>query len=162
MQIHLREASRSDAVTLARLNYTVQKLHVEAVPGRYKRTTPDDVWVISTFERLLSDENGCIYLAEVADEAVGYVYCKVQQVEENAFVHAYTSLHIDQMSVREDFQGHGVGHVLMEQVFALARRLNIGTVTLGVNAFNEQAQVFYRKHGFEVTTMRMAVTLPQE
>lgn len=157
--MNIRNASPDDDKTLARLNYTVQKLHVERMPQRYKATTPDDALVIATFQRFLCDEKSRILIAEVDGEAVGYIHVKITQTEENAFVLAHTTLHIDQMSVVESHQGQGIGHALMEQAFVLARQLDIELVTLGVVAFNTNAQKFYERHGFEFQSMRMIKNL---
>jgi ribosomal protein S18 acetylase RimI-like enzyme len=159
MHIYLRQASIEDAALLTRLNHTVQKLHAEHMPERYKLTTPDDPQVVMAFEHFLCDENAYAFIADVDGIPAGYVCCKITLSEENAYIYTTTSLHIDQMSVNEVYQRQGIGHALIERVFVLARQLGIPDVTLGVTAFNQNAQHFYQQHGFEPITMRMRATV---
>jgi ribosomal protein S18 acetylase RimI-like enzyme len=51
--------------------------------------------------------------------------------------------------VRPDYQGLGVGTMLMEAAKTLAMRLHLGRVWLSVFDGNSPAHALYRKAGFE-------------
>lgn len=55
-------------------------------------------------------------------------------------------LHIDLLP---EAQGHGMGRLLMERLFAALRERGAVGVHLGVSALNERAQAFYRRMGFD-------------
>ena len=53
-------------------------------------------------------------------------------------------------SVADAFQGQGLGSLLMQHVFSMARRLGYRRMVLvgGTQGRNQRAIHFYRKHGF--------------
>jgi GNAT superfamily N-acetyltransferase len=69
--------------------------------------------------------------------------------DENPFLFARRYLLIDQISVRPEAQGQGVGKALMQQVEVVARELKISRIELGSWDFNTSAHGFFERIGYE-------------
>ncbi|GAB5492201.1 MAG: GNAT family N-acetyltransferase [Phototrophicaceae bacterium] len=154
-QIIIRQATLSDANLLAELVITVHQLHVDNMPERFKPLKPDNVALIANYERHLANANTTIYIAEVDTIAVGFVMCIYIIIPENPYVYSKGDFHIDQISVNTDYQGQGVGKLLMQQAMQKAQELKADIVTLGVSAFNERAIQFYEDLGFSTMSQKM-------
>jgi ribosomal-protein-alanine N-acetyltransferase len=59
-------------------------------------------------------------------------------------MHAVDELHILNITVRPDLQGTGLGRVLLDKVFALARAASMQSVLLEVRPSNQRALDVYR------------------
>ncbi len=95
---------------------------------------------------LVADENGLI---------LGYAFCMLQdhRTEEN-YIPDFT-MYIDDICVREDTRGKGVGKALFEAVSHLAREKGCYNVTLNVWALNPDARKFYEALGMTVQKIGM-------
>lgn len=91
------------------------------------------------------DENTHILVAELEDKVVGVVGLSVMK---NPRMKHSASIGI---SVRQEFQGKGIGKRLMESILDLADNwLMLIRVELGVIADNEIALKLYKSFGFEM------------
>src|SRR5688500_11559893 len=113
MKINIRQATSDDAATLTALNLAVHNIHAQAVPSYFKPTTSTDPGIQAAFVNHLTDENTRIFIAEVDNEAVGYLMTILRPYEENPYALAHSRLVIDQMSVNPDYRSKGLGHALM-------------------------------------------------
>lgn len=159
MTIVVRPARLEDAAVLARLNMRVHQLHVDAHPERYKPIHPDQSEVIAWHAQHLMDESAYVAIAYDGDTPVGYILAFLQQMPDNPFVYSAPNFHIDQMSVEMEYEGQGVGRLLLEAALDTARGHGALTVSLGVAAFNERAIAFYERHGFTPISLRMTRTV---
>jgi ribosomal protein S18 acetylase RimI-like enzyme len=157
----IRKATHDDMAVLAALNRDVQQLHVEAMPDIYKPVNEME-FIVDDFEnRVLSNPDGWVFLAEIDGEAVGYVYVFREQRPESPYTYARDYLTIDQISVKPVYQGMGAGRALVEAVSDLARSEQVNHLRLSVMAFNTAAVGFYANLGFEMYSHRMAIDLEE-
>lgn len=159
---HIRTASANDAPLLVQLNETVQALHVRENPLRYKPVGQDEAARTAYFAGHIADADSTVFIAEAAGEPVGYVLCIVNVKVEGPFTTATTSLEIDQLSVKQDWQRRGVASALMARAERFARERGITRLTLSVAAFNVSALAFYESLGYEIAMLRLARNLPLE
>jgi len=159
VNIAIRRAASADASIIATLNKTVQELHAEAQPERYKPYKHDNLDLIQSFESRLESANTIGFIAEDDKKPIGYILCVLREVPDNPYVYQMLDFHIDEMAVETANQGQGVGHLLLEQAFTAARELHTDAISLGVAAFNEHAIKFYQRHGFEIRSHQMWVKL---
>jgi len=151
--MNIRQAKKEDAHLLSRLNGSVQRLHAEAYPERFKYPERDD-FALLFFEIFLNDPAITIYLAE-DPHPVGYIVCRVVHRDETPFMFAQSYLYIDQIGVAPEFQGRGIGAALMSRAAQLAERGDLTTISLDSWAFNRKAHVFFQSQGFEIYNVRM-------
>ncbi|MCB9561937.1 MAG: GNAT family N-acetyltransferase [Kofleriaceae bacterium] len=153
----VRRATVDDAAALASLCAEVQALHVAAMPHLYRRF--DDLApVIADFRDRLGDDARASWIAEVDGVAAGYVCTQVVRQAAHVYALARAHLYVDQMGVRADLRGRGVGRALIDEVRAHARALALPRVVLDVQGFNAGAEAFYRRLGFTTRKHTMDLT----
>lgn len=145
--INVRTASSQDACTLAELNQSVHRIHVQAMPEIFKPITVEKAEGL--FVDWLKMENIHFLIVETENKPVGYAMLVVRERPENLFCYARKSIYVEQIAVPEQYQGHGFGKALIDAAKKLATDLNISKIELDVWAFNEKAQAFFNAQGFE-------------
>lgn len=145
--MNIRKAASTDSLLLSTLCMDVQKLHAQKHPTLFKYPLSSD-FAVPFFEQMFPDDTKYIYIAEENEQALGYVFFKVMERDENPFLFARRYLLIDQISVRPEAQGRGVGKALIQQVEVVAHELGVPLVELGSWDFNTSAHGFFEKKGY--------------
>ena len=65
-------------------------------------------------------------------------------------------MHLLNISVRADLQGHGLGRMLLDRVAELARRQGMDSILLEVRPSNRRALSVYERYGFVRIGLRKA------
>jgi len=108
----------------------------------------------------LPDPTISIFIAEEnGHQALGSMVCKLMERDENPFTFELRYLLIDQISVRPNAQGKGVGAALIRQAEILAREFNLQMIQLDSWGFNLKAHGFFESQGFEKFNHRFWKTL---
>ena len=150
----IRQASAEDAVTISRLNVSVQQLHADAAPDTFKQPESDAFAAKSLAEWLVAEDR-YFYIAYEDETAVGYIYGEVRRRPENPYTHARPQLYIHQIAVDPLYRGRGHGARLIHRVRELADELDIDTIALDTWMFNEEARQFFAGQGFTPFMVRM-------
>ena len=145
--MNIRKATSVDTLLLSTLCVDVQKLHAQSHPDLFKTPQSPD-FAVPFFEEILQEDTMYIYIAEENGQALGYIFFKIVERDENPFLFARRFLMIDQISVRPGAQGQGVGKALMQQVENTARDLEIKSIQLGSWDFNTNAHGFFERMGY--------------
>jgi len=146
--MNIRKAVLKDSLLLSKLCMDVQRLHADAHPEVFKLPESAD-FAVPFFEKMILDETKYIYIAEENGQALGYIFFKVVERNENPFLFVRRYLLIDQISVRPEAQGQGVGKALIQQVEVVARELGILGIELGSWDFNTSAHGFFEQVGYK-------------
>jgi len=107
---------------------------------------------VESFERYLVDSTREILIAEIEDEAAGYVmFCAEDPADPDvaAAVIERPTVELSKCYVLGRFHGAGVASTLVSTGIQWARTQNFASVWLGVNEENARANRFYEKMGFE-------------
>lgn len=151
--MNIRKATPTDSPALSRLSRDVQSLHAEHHPTVFRMPESDD-FAISFFEERLADPTVTIFVAEQSGEVLGCILCKLIERPENSFTFATRTLLVDQISVRPEAQGQGIGAALMREAEVLAAELQVQRIVLDSWDFNTKAHKFFEKQGFSKFTFR--------
>lgn len=100
-------------------------------------------WGRISFEESLNHGHRCRCLWR-GEQLLGY--CVLQLVADE--------LHILNVVVAPTVQGQGLGHVLLNDIFAIAAAENSTRIFLDVRESNLKAQSLYAKWGFELLSIR--------
>ena len=103
---------------------------------------------------MLADPAVRIFIAEEDGNAVGYMVCKLIERPENPFTFAATTLLVDQISVRPEARGRGVGASLLKQAELLARELKVQRIHLDSWDFNLPAHAFFESQEYQKFNFR--------
>lgn len=138
---------------LAKLNKTVQIWHHDNYPDEFK---PFDINEIEkAFEKMIQDESVFSFIARYQDKSIGYLLGYVKIRPNSAFQFEKAVLYIDQIAVIQEYQKHGVGQLLMEEVYRFAKVKEVDEIQLDFWPGNELAERFFSKNGFNYFNHRM-------
>jgi GNAT superfamily N-acetyltransferase len=157
--MNIRKATPTDSLALSRLSCDVQSLHAQHHPNVFRMPESDEFAVLF-FEEMLVDPAVTIFIAEENGEVLGCILCRLIERQENPFTFALRTLLVDQISVRPEAQGQGVGAVLMQQAELLAKELAVQRMQLDSWDFNTKAHKFFESQGFTKFTFRFWKWLP--
>ena len=151
--MNIRPATPSDALLLSSLSVDVQRMHAEQYPAVFKVPDSQD-FAVSFFDSMLADPAVTIFIAEENADAAGCIVCKLIERPENPFAFAAQTLLIDQISVRPEMRGRGIGVDLIQQAEKLAAELQVQRIVLDSWDFNVNAHGFFESQGFSKFTHR--------
>lgn len=97
----------------------------------------------------LSQPGTFTYIALEDRVAAGFLTLNLHKQPDTGTLLQTPVMEIEQIYVHPDFQGQGVGKLLMQQAYAIAAENAVATIWLGVWEHNVKAQQFYVKEGFE-------------
>jgi ribosomal protein S18 acetylase RimI-like enzyme len=152
VSVSIRRATPADAPALA--SVAAATFALACPPG----TTEANIALFietslsqQSFEAYLAKDSHRLWLAEDADEPVGYamaVHGEPTDPDIHAAVVSRPTLELSKIYVRESHHGSGVARHLLDEVLAEAVASSAHSVWLGVNQQNTRANRFYEKQGF--------------
>ena len=142
---------------LVSLNIEVQNLHVGFEPAIFKE--PDREEIKQFFREILDDKNREIFIIQDETRSVGYISLQIGGHEGHAFCYPQKWIYIDQIGVKKEFRGTGVGKKLIEAAKNYAQKYNISSIMLDVWTVNKNAKAFFEKQGFATFNERMRIEL---
>ncbi len=158
MVIVIREAVARDYEALCEIIDHVDQLHRDKLPGRFKATEG----AVRSWDFILSAISAPdigLFVAEIGNALAGFVHVIVRDTPEiPIFVRRRYAI-VDGLAVRQEHRRSGIGRALMDRARAWAKAKGATSIELNVYAFNEPAQSFYRKLGYEILSHRMSKPL---
>ncbi len=115
---------------------------------KYFRVEDGDVASLSDPQKHIIDKGGHIYYAKLNGEIVGTASLikKSERVYE-----------LGKLAVSDKAQGHGIGALLIEHCFNIAKQKQITTLILYSNTILRSAIHLFRKYGFEEVELESGV-----
>jgi len=145
--MELRPATASDLPALVRLSSSVQELHARSVPAHIRMPTSDP-GCAGLFRKALAEPTACLVVAEKAELVVGSFCAQEMTREENWLRPALRIFTLEHIVVDPAFRRQGIGDALIKRFLAEARSRRIDRADLVCWNFNEEANQFFRRHGF--------------
>jgi ribosomal protein S18 acetylase RimI-like enzyme len=102
-------------------------------------------------EQMIREDHGRAWMVELEGQVAGYVIV----LYGFSLEYGGRVLEIDELFIRTEFRGHGLGRAILEFVEAEARDFGAILLTLETESENENAQAFYDKHGFTKLERRL-------
>lgn len=97
-----------------------------------------------SLELMISPEQGRVWVISLGDQTAGYMILTYGFSIEYHGRYGF----IDELFVREDFRGCGLGTAAVEQASAACRELGMKVILLEVAFENERAHALYSRLGF--------------
>ena len=154
----IRTATIEEAPLIASLGANVQRLHHEKRPDWFKPA--DETTTVDWYREMVMNPAATIYLAEDANQAIGFVVAVVHQRPDTPFGRAQTVLEVDQIGVTPSQRRRGVGHALLNAVRELADQVSADRIGLTTWSFNVEAQRFFEAEGLAPELIRMTMAWP--
>lgn len=155
--IQIAPATLEDAMQIGVLNFGVHALHVANVDWYFRPATAAQLGT-AIAERLKEADTRC-FVARYGSEIAGYVLGTVKRRPQREIVFEYRSLYIDSIFVRPSLRLAGTGRALVLAMKSAAATEGLGSLDLGVWAFNTEASQFFARLGFALQTQQMSMTV---
>ncbi len=145
----LELARSEDREAVERIDAQCHALHVAWRPDMYKteELNPEGHYLEGIRERRY-------YVAKIHGVIVGIVKIRIHSFSGPGVAERRTLL-IDHFAVEESCRNQGIGSLMMEDVFALAKAFGCTDMQLNVFPQNEEAIAFYQKFGFMIRSITM-------
>ncbi|EHH1265209.1 GNAT family N-acetyltransferase [Vibrio parahaemolyticus] len=154
--MEIRRAQASDIDSLLRLNYQIGMMHFESAPEAFVEPSSEAKEFLL---RALDDPSRLFLVSEVSGEVAGFVTATVTQNEAVPFLVKTPICHVGTIVVDENVRISGIGTQLMAKCTEWAKSQGAEQIRLEVMAFNNNAQNFYAKLGFEEQSKTMWKTV---
>lgn len=149
MKLRIRECAMDDLVTLREFSYktyddTFRHMNTPSNMKAYLEQAFD----ICKLRDELSNSNSSFYFLYSDEELSGYL--KLNEYKVQTDIYDPQSLEIERIYVAREFQGKGLGNVLVNKAIDVSKIRGKLFVWLGVWEKNDKAILFYKKNGFYV------------
>ena len=134
-----------DLNSVAELSYMVGKLHDEALPYIFKKTSKDEH--LDILKNMQKDEKVEIKIAKIGEEVVGFVCVGMVEEKRKGYKGEKIGV-IYNLGVKEQYRKKGVGKKLVEEALKWCEEKECYAVDLNVFWFNNGALEFYKNLGF--------------
>lgn len=138
---------------LAKLNEEIQTFHHKIQPKIFKPYNKEAI--INFFKTTLNNENAVAYIAKENETTLGYVLLFKINFADNPFQYSRSFVLLDHILVLKNYQGKGVGKLLLETTFSFAKENNIDFVELNHWTQNDSARKFFSNNKFEYYNEKM-------
>lgn len=142
----------NDINDVAELSFMVGKMHDDALPKYFNKTTKAEH--LRIIENMIKDENAQILVAKNKKQVVGFACLCVQKNERKGYKVNKIG-YIYNFGVDESFRRKGIGKKLVESAIDYFKDSGCEAVDLNVFMFNRGALEFYKSLGFEVIDVNL-------
>ena len=150
----LELAKPADREAVNALAEQVHRLHVGWRPDLFRM--PEQMYTEEQFLEAIEKKE--LFCAWQDGRMVGYINAHVAEYDYPSVVSRREYV-IEELGVREDCRGQGIGTQIMREAAALAKAFGCTCLRLGAYAENEDGLAFYRKMGFRLRTVNLEMRL---
>ena len=150
--MEIRPAHASDIDSLLRLNYQIGILHFENVPQAFTKPSDEEHAFLL---QAINDSSRLFLVAETSTNIIGFITATVTVNETIPFLVKTPICRVGTIVVDENSRVSGIGSKLMAECQNWAQSQGAEQVRLEVMTFNQDAQKFYAKLGFEEQSKMM-------
>lgn len=155
--MNIRKATVSDAPTLAALNHSVQNMHADAFPGKFRRDTPEES-VARVFSTAIQDPSSH-WLVWEEEQPIAFICAEFREHDESWCLVAHRVCYLSGIVVAPQFRRKGIGRALLDALKQEAKERRVISIELDVWAFNEEAKQVFTSWGFHGMRERMTLAM---
>lgn len=158
MRATVRRGERRDREALGRLGAMLMETHYDF--DRQRFLAPGDSverGYASFLSSVLSSDDACVFVAEVEQEIVGYVYAALEPLSWKELRGPAGFIH--DIAVRDGARRSGAATELLRAATEWLREQGAPRVILWTAAPNSGAQTLFRRQGFRETMVEMTLEL---
>lgn len=152
----VRPARLEDHAALCSLFDELDEFHRQARPDLF-RPFDGPARTLSQIEQWLAGSGSTVLVAEEAGDIVGLAVLLTRLPSAFAGAVPRKVIELDNLVVRVDRRGHGIGDRLLAETQRWSREQGATHIEVGVHAFNHDARRFYERFGFARSIDRLMV-----
>ncbi|MEN2467508.1 GNAT family N-acetyltransferase [Ornithinibacillus sp. JPR2-1] len=157
MNINIRDAYEDDIQDIIYLRRQLDDFHAEMRPDVFISSNLYDEEDIKSY--LETKKSRVIIIENPTNEIIGYAVLNTERVEKNTIFNNRTFIYVNEISIREDLRGQGLGKLVLKWIVEYAKTMNVEAVELDVYECNEVAVNLYKSIGMKNRTNRMELKL---
>lgn len=148
MDIKIRDCNLDDLNELLELSfYTFYETFGDVTAKESIDTYTKNAFTRENFKNELLDKNSNFYFVYYKEKLAGYLKLNISNSQTEPMGEEY--LEIQRIYLKNEFQGNGLGRLMIEKAFEMANFYKKRYIWLGVWEFNYKAFNFYSKMGFK-------------
>ena len=147
MNLTFRKPTKEDVLTLQA--FSIKTYYDTFMNGNSERVMQaylDEAFAAEKLTKELCNPDSTFLFLYADGILAGYL--KVNRAPSQTDLNDPESLELERIYTAKEFQGNGIGQVLMDKAVAIAKEYNKTYIWLGVWEKNERALAFYGKNGF--------------
>ena len=152
-EVTIRKAKRSDIEKLAQLRLQLQRHCEKSNSLIWQITKEGEALIKQKVSDDLDNVNGHVLIAELNGEIIGFAYSEISHRTDYSpgIVGSISTVYVDRKARRK-----GIGTLLVKQICELFKSEAVEDVTLRYIVGNREAEIFWRKLGFNpvITTAK--------
>ncbi|KGK88103.1 sortase [Desulfosporosinus sp. HMP52] len=158
MEIKVREAVIKDYESLCEVYVELDEQHRLNHPELF--ILPEDYAKAKEYLlESINDSNKGLFVAEADSKVVGFAECYLQKSSNFPIIKKREWIQLDGIAVREGYQKHGIGRLLLRRVIEWAKNKDVDRIELKVYSFNSNAEQFYARNGFRELSKAMYLNI---
>jgi len=151
----IRKATVADVPVLVALNQSVQNMHADAFPERFRRDVPAEA-VECAFEAMIHAPSSHWLVAE-EDQPIAFLSAEFRQRDASWCVVAHRVCYLAAIVVDARFRRRGIARTLLGELQREAAARGVTCIDLDVWSFNGQARQSFANLGFRGIMERMTL-----
>ncbi len=146
-QVVLRTLTENDLLTLEEISRkTFFETFVEDNTSADMEQYLADKFDKKQLKKELNEHDSQFFFSELDEKATGYLKINIKKAQTENIID--NALEVERIYVVSEYQNKGIGQLLLDKAFEIARSKNIKDVWLGVWEKNSGAIAFYKRNGF--------------
>jgi ribosomal protein S18 acetylase RimI-like enzyme len=155
--VKIRKATVADAPALAALNQSVQDMHADAFPEKFRRNVPAES-VARAFGAAIQGPSAYWLIGE-EEQPIAFLCAEFREHEESWSVVAHRICYLAGIAVAPEYRRKGIARALLDELKREAEARGVTSIELDVWAFNEPAKRAFAILGFRGMRERMALAI---
>jgi diamine N-acetyltransferase len=156
IRMKIRIATVSDAPALVALNQSVQDMHADAFPERFRRDAPEET-VEHAFGAMIQAPSSYWLVAE-EDQPVAFLSAEFRERDESWCLVRHRVCYLAGIVVAPRFRRRGIARALLDELRREAYARDVTSIELDVWVVNEQARQVFTRLGFRGVMERMTLS----
>lgn len=161
-RLSLRKATVQDFDDLCLLFQQIDDLHLSMYPNVFQPFDGDPRSLEQIMRWIKNPQSDILIVEKGEGELIGALKVIVEETPDYPNFVPQRLLLVDEIIVDTNYQGEGIGTLLMEEAKEWALQNNLSRIELNVYEKNERSLRFYEKLGFETFKRRMSFDLKKD
>ncbi len=157
MSALIRPAVKENHPAIITIGFETQEIHAEAYPDIFRQGVSGIPF--EYFARMLASAGSTVFVAELEQHVVGYVFLSVHDTPPYEFLMPRRVAEISDIAVLKAYHSKGIGHQLFAASVEWAKARGATDLELQVWEFNTNAIAFYERLGMAPINRTMSLSL---